>query len=39
MGFFEGLLELADGAQVEAAFSESSWRGDPRTVLSLAWRA
>jgi hypothetical protein len=37
MGFLEGLVDLADGDQVRAEFLESSWRGDPRTVISLTW--
>lgn len=37
LGFFEGLVELADGRSVEASFSERSWRGDTRTVLRVAW--
>lgn len=36
-GFFEGLIELAGGSLVESGFLESSWRGDPRTVLRLEW--
>jgi hypothetical protein len=32
---FEGLIELSDGAWIMAAFSESTWRGDPRTVVRL----
>lgn len=38
LGFFEGLVELAEGDSVEASFCERSWRGDPRTVLRLSWR-
>ncbi len=37
LGFLEGLVELADGVAVQASFSERSWEGDPRTVLSLSW--
>lgn len=37
MGFFEGLVELADGRSVEASFTERTWLGDPRTVLRLTW--
>jgi hypothetical protein len=36
-GFFEGLIELAGGRLGESSFLESSWRGDPRTVLRLEW--
>jgi hypothetical protein len=36
-GFFEGLIELAGGSLVESGFQETSWRGDPRTVLRLEW--
>jgi hypothetical protein len=38
MGFFERLLEIAGAADVRARFRESSWAGDPRTLLVLAWR-
>jgi hypothetical protein len=37
MGFFEGLIELADGASIQASFLERRWAGDPRTVLRLVW--
>jgi hypothetical protein len=37
MGFFEGLLELAGGTDVRAAFRERSWDGDERTLLALRW--
>ena len=37
MGFFEGLVELADGTAISSAFAESSWRGDPRTLLTVSW--
>src|ERR1044071_1717215 len=37
-GFFEGLIELADGVTSEATFTQRSWAGDPRTVLRLAWK-
>ena len=39
MGFFEGLVELADGVEIQAAFTECSWRGETGTVLSLSWQA
>jgi hypothetical protein len=38
MGFFEGLVELAGGREVQASFPERSWAGDARTVLRLAWK-
>ena len=38
-GFFEGLVELAEGRGIEASFLERSWSGDARTVLRLDWRA
>jgi len=37
MGFFEGLIELARGRNVKAAFAERSWEDDPQTVLNLSW--
>lgn len=37
LGFFEGLVELADGRCVEASFSERSWQGDAQTTLRLTW--
>ncbi len=36
-GFFEGLIELADGSAIEAQLTERTWRGDPRTLLRLGW--
>jgi hypothetical protein len=36
-GFFEGLVELADGVGIQAYLTERSWHGHPRTVLSLSW--
>lgn len=38
MGFFEGLVELADGADVRAEFLECSWRGDRQTIVGLSWQ-
>jgi hypothetical protein len=38
MGFFEGLVELADGRDVHAEFLESSWRGDRQTIIGLSWQ-
>jgi hypothetical protein len=38
LGFFERLLEFSGAKDVEARFSERSWAGDARTVLSLHWR-
>ena len=37
MGFFEGLLELAEAKNITAQFRERSWAGDPRTRLVLTW--
>ncbi len=36
-GFFERLLELAAATAVTARFTETSWTGDPRTLLQLRW--
>ncbi len=38
MGFFEGLLELAGGKDVDATFKERSWANALRTLLVLRWR-
>jgi hypothetical protein len=38
MGFFEGLLELAGARELQAAFRERSWVGDPRTLIAIRWR-
>lgn len=38
MGFFEGLLELANAKDVRAEFRERAWAGAPRTLLTLAWQ-
>ncbi len=38
MGFFEGLVGLADGGDVHAEFVESSWRGDRQTIIAFAWQ-
>lgn len=38
LGFFERLLEVSGAVDVHAKFRESSWMGDPRTVLVLSWR-
>ena len=37
LGFFEGLIAAAGGTGVRGAFTERSWEGDSRTVLSFAW--
>jgi uncharacterized protein (TIGR02265 family) len=37
MGFFEGMLELAGGRNVDARFAQRSWAGDARTVLVVRW--
>jgi len=37
LGFFEGLVELADGVEIEGAFLERSWAGDARTRARMTW--
>lgn len=37
MGFFEGLIELAGGRDIDARFRQRSWDGDPQTRLDLKW--
>jgi hypothetical protein len=37
MGFFERLIELSGGADVQAWFSAQSWKGAARTVIELRW--
>jgi hypothetical protein len=36
-GFFERLLERAGAKDIASRFTERSWTGDPRTLLSLTW--
>jgi hypothetical protein len=38
MGFFEGLIGLADGTDVQAEFLETSWRGDRQTIIGFSWQ-
>jgi hypothetical protein len=38
LGFFERLLELAGGRDVQATLREKSWLGDSRTLLALGWQ-
>jgi hypothetical protein len=38
MGFFEGLIALADGADVHGEFLETTWRGDRQTIIGLSWQ-
>ena len=38
MGFFEGLISLAGGREVQAEFLESSWRGDRQTIIGFSWQ-
>jgi hypothetical protein len=38
MGFFEGLIALADGSDVRAEFLETSWRGDRQTIIGFTWQ-
>jgi hypothetical protein len=37
MGFFEGLVALATGGDVQGEFLETSWRGDRQTIIGLSW--
>jgi hypothetical protein len=37
MGFFEGLLGLANAKDITARFKEKSWNGSQRTLLELRW--
>jgi hypothetical protein len=37
MGFFEGLVELAGGTNVDARLRQRAWDGDPQTRLDLSW--
>jgi hypothetical protein len=37
MGFFEGLIGLAEGTDVSGEFLESSWRGDRQTIIGFSW--
>jgi hypothetical protein len=39
MGFFERLLEIAGGSDIEAHFALRSWAGDAKTLLELNWRS
>jgi hypothetical protein len=39
MGFFEGLIGLADGSDVHAEFLETTWRGDRQTIIGFSWQA
>jgi hypothetical protein len=38
MGFFEGLIALAEGGDVQAEFVEMSWRGDRQTIIGFTWQ-
>ena len=38
LGFFERLLEVAGGKDVEAWFSSRAWKGELVTVAQLRWR-
>jgi hypothetical protein len=38
MGFFEGLIGLADASHVQGEFLESSWRGDRQTIIGFSWQ-
>jgi hypothetical protein len=37
LGFFEGLLELANAKEIRAMFRARSWHGADRTLLDLRW--
>ncbi len=37
LGFFERLLEVAGGSDVQAWFASKSWSGDRRTAAHLRW--
>ena len=39
MGFCERMLELAGSTNVAARFEAMGWRGAPRTLIALRWRA
>jgi hypothetical protein len=38
LGFFEGLIALAEGGDVHGEFLESSWRGDRQTIIGFSWQ-
>jgi hypothetical protein len=38
LGFFERLIELSGGKNVDAKLRERSWLGDRRTLLALRWQ-
>jgi hypothetical protein len=38
MGFFEGLITLAEGRDVRAEFLEATWRGDRQTIIGFSWQ-
>lgn len=38
MGFFEGLIDIAQGRDVQGEFLESSWRGDRQTIIGFSWQ-
>ena len=38
MGFFEGLIALASGGNVQGEFLETSWRGDRQTIVGFTWQ-
>ena len=38
MGFFEGLIALAKGREVQGEFIETSWRGDRQTIIGFSWQ-
>ena len=37
LGFFERLVEVAGGKNVEATFKKRSWAGDDKTLIELHW--
>jgi hypothetical protein len=38
LGFFEGLIALAEGGDVHGEFLETSWRGDRQTIIGFSWQ-
>lgn len=38
VGFFEGLLRLAEARDVRSTFREKSWAGAPRTRVEFTWQ-
>ena len=36
-GFFERLLELSGGKNINAELCQKSWASDPTTIIEIAW--